>query len=393
MPKLIIYELDPSPTTKYSDSILPTPEEGDLTVFVKFDNNIGSDVTIQVHEAEDGALDEYTRKRKEKTILEACGDLTSDHFASIEGMANIFQVWSVTRGRDVGKAVIAVLDHLDELVDDNEAVKTNVNAIRNIFTEGGTYTGVSVTSDGTVSGITRQTYSVNTDIWRASTEGGIIDLIRMLIPAIKYEGFNPAITRRIFLEPRPSADEAVRDLILCFSAYSHIGNAIGKLVVRRVDVVIGKRLMEAVGSMGVMKSDRTKKGMTLPRLAIAFMPEYLIFRKFLGGQLQSQTESSINTQYKDLSFYGCPGIREMEGYREYHKEFSSYIYDSGQETELDDPTFLKTYKRWNRVSVIGYNSDSGVHDRMRNAITAMGLSHAGSIAFFKESFVLYRAAA
>jgi hypothetical protein len=224
----------------------------------------------------------------------------------------------------------------------------------------------------------------------ADTTAGIISLINIIDPAIKYLGFNPKIIRSVFIG-RSATDEIIaRDLILCFAAYAHIANNITKLNTKRINVDISKRVMEAIQAMGVMKKATQKDHLTLPRIAIAFMPEYLIYRRFMTIGLQNQTESTINVVFKDIIFHGCETISSKAGYQEFHKEFSALIYKPKEETDISDAKFLANYNRWSKVTKSGYRNDIWIHPRMTMALNASFANKTVALNSVIEGIAYYR---
>jgi hypothetical protein len=218
----------------------------------------------------------------------------------------------------------------------------------------------------------------------------LVQLIEIVDPAVKYLGFHPKTTRRVFLQKRADPAENAKDLLLIFTSYAHIGNNIAKLNRRRVDVDISSQVRDAVEDLNIVKVERTKEALTLPRLAIAFMPEYLLYRKFVTTDLQDQTDSTINVSYKDIAFAGCDLIRSMTGYEEFHKEFSSYIHNKGKGVEITDAAFLKSWSKWLKVAINGYRSDKEIHTAMSSAVSASGVTRKAAIDMITDSMVNHR---
>lgn len=227
-------------------------------------------------------------------------------------------------------------------------------------------------------------------VWEPDNEEQIINLIDTITPAIKYEGFIPKVIRDLFVSKDKDPITICKHLVLCFAAYAHIGNNMAKLAVRRHNVDISKKVMTAVEALGVKKSDRTKNGLTLPRIAIAFMPEYLVYRKCLAGELQSQTSSTIDVAYKDLIFYGCSAVNSKAGYTDYHIEFSTYIFSPKEEIKKDDEKFKKSYSSWNKIMTQGYQTDVLIHDRMSKAVSNSFENKRSGIDFIKNGIDAYK---
>jgi hypothetical protein len=337
---------------------------------------------------------DFTTRRRTSTILSQCAELTQAQLPTLTAAAGTINIRQFVRDTDVADCVLDILLKIEEVAGDEEYSEEWIEKLRKVFLEGGVYRGTTVGEDGVISDIRDITYSpapggIN---WNAENEKDMLDLIDHITPAIKYEGFNPKVTRQTFIGGKTSNDAAARDLILCFAAYAHIGNNASKLAERRVDVTISKKLMDAVSAMGISKVNRTRTGLTLPRLAVAFMPEYLTYRLHLVTDLQEQTESTLAVFYQDVVFYGCPAIRNMGGYAEFHKEFSAYIYHKDASGDAKDEKFLKSYAQWNKVANKGYKMDTGIHTRMQTAIATTTSSKAAAYQFILAGVTEYASA-
>jgi hypothetical protein len=390
LPKLFFLYLTDDVTYRFSTGDLPSPANGDVTLIVRNTGSGNIEYGINVT----GSEQPYTRKHNCNTIYQTAATPDQYSLAIVEEAAPRSTFFFFKSGVDPGPVVNSILNGVFALAGDPVAVKTEIDKILNIFTTGGKYQGSIMQSDGSMTGVQEQTYvsgnvigaaTVTDDTFTASTPDNIVALINKVLPAIVYDGFNPAKVRRAFIARNANVDIITRDLLLAFSAYAFIGNNVGKLAIKRVDVDIGKELMDAVGNMGIKKADKTSAGLTLPRLAIAFMPEYLIFRKFMAKNLQSQTESNIAVAYKDIVFYGCQGVRDLTGYGEFHKEFSAYIYSRTEDTDQTDAKFLKTYERWNKIVRKGYLNDNVIHNRMTNAIATTSMTERAVFDYVKNA--------
>lgn len=230
----------------------------------------------------------------------------------------------------------------------------------------------------------------NFDILSAETEEEILKMISLAESATKYDGFDPNNVRKNFISYRKGKiNETVRDLLVCFMAYSVCGNNTSRLTKKRQGMTISKTVMEFLNEIGIRKISSSKTGFTLPRIALAFMPEYLLYRKFIGKDFQDQTSSSLDLKYKDVVFNGCTTIREMAGYKSFHLEFSSFITSPGTEVALDDKTFLAKISRWDKIALAGYRSDVGIHNAMQAAITASALSAKQAFALIHKNIRTY----
>lgn len=223
----------------------------------------------------------------------------------------------------------------------------------------------------------------------ANSVSSIIDLMEIIEPAVKYDGFNPKVIRDTFIDKYENDEDCSRDLLISFTAYSTIGNNISKLNNKRNNPKVAKMVMEYIQSIGISKKAADKNALTLPRIAIAFMPEYLVYRKYIARGLQNQTSSPINVIYKDIVFLGNNQIRAMDGYIDFHKEFSSYIIQPGTDVALDDKVFLAKYNRWNKVVISGYATDTDIHARMGVAISTTGGTPMQALQFIMEGIDYY----
>jgi hypothetical protein len=367
---------------------------------------------IKVH----GDGDDFTRKQTSNTKRQVFDPIDDTCLAVVEATTGDPIIYCYEPNIDVGPIIINLINEVSSKVMDPSAVKTRCNTITALFTNGGPFIGNFPRDDDTMSGETGLTYVPGNPIviaaapvippagaagaigatatavdFAASTEADILRLIETIVPAIVYLGFKPQYIRHVFLKKYTTLPIAVRNLMFCFSAYAYIGNNIAKLQHKRVDVDISKRLMQAVETMGVAKQGQNNDTLTLPRLAIAFMPEYLIYRKVIARDLQDQTESTLAVVYKDIVFYGCKEIRDLAGYADFHKEFSSFIMH-GQKKEIADMTDAKvksTYERWNKVSVNGYKADAQIHTRMATAISATLWSKSQAFNFMSQGMTAY----
>lgn len=389
MKTLYIYIIKADGETPCTTADFPTLTSDDITLFYQPPADEDSPAVVRFHREDVQA--QYTNKRKVSTVLAVTEEVLLGQFEVIEATVPNARIWNTIYNFDEGLAVKTIMERYYATFTDENTVRVNCDQLLRKFNEGGEFFGRIALENGNLAppGAHIYTLPVPPDPWTAEDEGGILALIDQIIPAIKYEGFKPEHSRKLFISKKPSREAIARDLVMVFSAYSHIGNNIGKLNKRRVDLVISEKLMKSVETMGVVKQNKTKDGLTLPRLAIAFMPEYLVFRKYLGGELQNQTESKVAVEFKDIVFYGCPEIRSRTEYESFHMEFSSYIFKKEEDTDVDDKVFVKKYKQWNKVSTQGYKSDSAIHGRMADAINATGWNKKKAFQFILDGINAY----
>lgn len=376
--KSVIVILSKDAGKQISSTSFPELNDQDITLFIQPPATAGGRNVFKINVT--GVDSIYTRKRTSNTIFSCGTDIEKPHLGIFNAGMDNLQVICFESGFNIGPPILEGLKKIIAVADDDQVDTSGIAPYITTFTEGGKFYGSLAQADGTQPGFTEQDYDpatteTATDTttavdWNTTTEAGILALIATILPAIVYDGYKPSRIRSKFIKKHDDKNVVAKDLIMCFSAYAHIGNNITKLQKRRVDVNTGAKLQAAVETMGVKKADRSRYGLTLPRIAIAFMPEYLMFRRFWAKDLQSQTASSINVAYKDVAFAGCAAIRAMAGYPEYHEEFATYIF-SGKPNDIADPKdekFIKNHKQWTKVATTGYSSDAEVHARMTTAL-------------------------
>lgn len=352
----------------YPDTWKPNLATGDIVLYHYKTSNTRTDYGYMFHDAEASAS--LLRCKAMPQVKDLFGDLDKEQLKSVEEAALKPVFYDYHVGHNHKYFLLSISKCYNDLIDDDDEFPNLMNLQLAIEADE-QMQGRYVNRDGSISDLSviplngpppASAAPAPTVTVVNSTTSAIY--VRDLIPKIQYEGFVPKVIRETFRERDGSPDVLAKDLVSCFSAYAFIGNNISKLAVKRHDVEASKVLMNMVTTMGVKRVAKTKKCMTLPRLAIAFMPEYLIFRKHFGTQLQRQTESALDVIYQDVAFAGCPEILGMPGYPEFNLEFSSFIYKPKQETALDDKDFIKAHKKWNLIITKGYSRDTGVHARM-----------------------------
>jgi len=202
------------------------------------------------------------------------------------------------------------------------------------------------------------------------TETELLDMIELIGTATEYEGLSVEKIRLHMVEKYPDRLEFAKMLSIAFVAYARVGNNMGKLTIKRKDLTVTMDLITKLSQMGIVVKAQKSDSVTLPRLAIAFMPEYLAFRKSQTITLEVQTLSTINVAYQDLCFAGCDMVRKINGYDDYYSEFSGMIANEGKGIEDDEKAkkkFKEEQKKWMSVSVKGYLSDPKVASRMIEA--------------------------
>lgn len=449
--RVIFFDFDSSVT--YAQGKLPELAMGDVSIFPIIPESADDQIKFKHHEYT--GSNSYANKRKSKTILDLTADYSPDLKSSTLRNVDRCEIWVLST--DIMRVhVVNSLSTLSRTLDGSKRETETIMKLSKVFEEGGDYKGITIGTEGLLSGsydqhatslgekelsetITEMYESFKnlssgdesgekkkeqvedekeeddeeeeegnkkkkkkrkkndkdgvkepdpkkakpgpTLDWEANSKEGIMELITLLDPLIKYEGFSSKVCRETFIDLGETLTNGMKDmedvtknLLLCFEALSHIGNNITKLNTRRVDLLQSKKLLNYIENLGISKADRTSKGLTLPRIGIAFMPEYLLFRKFITSKLQSQTDSPIDVIYKDTTFYGFDAIRALPGYEDYHKQMSCIYHHKDMCGDVTDKGFLKSYVNWCNVSKQGFKSDTGIDMLMTKAYTATGLS-------------------
>jgi len=206
------------------------------------------------------------------------------------------------------------------------------------------------------------------------TYAELTELVKIVEESLKYDGFDSKVIREEFRKGVKTPVEKSRKLYVCLATYANIGNNISNLSVNRVDLGVCEKVMKMVEVFGVKKTRVDKHTLTLPRIALSFLPEYLIYRKFIHEDPENKTESTLNPIYQDVQFIGCPTIKAMPGYDEYHIDFSALIYHKDKGVDKTDKGFLKNYKKWANVAISGYSKDGRTRERMASALSSEKLS-------------------
>jgi hypothetical protein len=218
-----------------------------------------------------------------------------------------------------------------------------------------------------------------------------LKIVQMLVDVslgTRYDGFNASRIRSQFARDCGVNDDKTfaRNLCLAFTAYARIGNNVSKLGSKRENSKISKEVMNIVNKMKIKKKANDRSDTTLPRIAIAFMPEYLVYRKSIAKELQAQTSSTISVEYQDIVFVGFPGISGIDGYDKFHLEFSSFIHNPKDPPKIDDEKFLREVSKWKSISVKGYGSDKEMSPRMQHAHNTEFINEESALTWISSAF-------
>lgn len=351
----------------------------------------------------------FHNRRKKSTIIQAMTEVTEADFDNLMSFTESVKLHVISNDHSVGTAAPLCIKALkDRFGEDKNWDK--LQSFEKAVTDGGTIIACSPNPDGSMSAYEDRQLTTDDDSSQSSenedvqdniadvdlssfdmgTEDPeeIIKLIEFLDKCVVYEGFKPSLIRNNLYEnfkDDSQKHEFAKTLTILFVAYCAIGNNKTKLTKKRHNADWAKEVLGVVDKLKISKKARNKQILTLPRIAIAFMPELLIYRKFISQELQEQTSSTISKIYQDLAFKGCPQISAITGYAEFHKEMSSYIYKPSEDTDLNDEKFLKNYNRWNKIATKGYASDKKMHKRMEKALSFVSMSPREAYEFIASS--------
>lgn len=378
----IAYDITKSPSVS---DITPIIEENDVIILAAYNGDADTTLSVKCYLCPTNVVP-YSTRRSLNQVMANGDNLTNEMFRLVEGSSGNLKFYNLTD--------IATNDILGQIL----------VIIKSAATEGSETKNIDELINALAGGDEVIRYNIDGTEWNpppaavpdfdvlieSNARDDIISLVRIIDPALKYLGFNPRYMRSVFCGRSNNIDVLTRDLILIFAGYCHVANNITKLSKKRVNIDVSRKVMSSITAIGIVKKATNKDHMTLPRIAIAFMPEYLIYRKFLVNNLQNQTEADIAVEYKDIIFHGCTEISGKTNYLQFHKEFSALIYKPDTETDLEDKTFLKNYNRWSKVTKSGYKSDTQIHQHMSNAINATGLTREAAYDLINANLTFYK---
>ena len=326
-------------------------------------------------------------KRKVGTIMNGCQELVTDRYNDVAKFDGEIRFTFVDNECDKHWTCNAILNLLKDIKKDEDDW-SKFAPIETIVRSRGTIIASLPLATGGMSAFVDFPLDVRDVSMEEIEPGRIVDLIKLLDKNIAYEGFNPSITRNEFYKKfsAQGKDIFTRELSVILLSYCHIGNNSSKLSKKRVDLSWAKKVLDRIDTLNIVKKGETKTSLTLPRIAISFMPELLAIRAHLAVNLQKQTTSGIDLMYQDLSFSGCTLINKISGYEAFNKEMSAMIFDMKKETDVTDVAFLKNYKRWNKISEKGYQNDAVMNTRMSEVFTSSGWTPKDAYDFISRAF-------
>lgn len=197
------------------------------------------------------------------------------------------------------------------------------------------------------------------------------DAVRKFLDEISYNGFNLTEIRDAIIKEHDNV-QIVRNVMLCFAAYSKVGNNMNKLSLNVKSQASGNNAMVALRSLGIKKKAEQSNDLTLPRVAIAFLPAYLAFRRLYADKFQDQTSSKVSVVFKDIVFAGVEVIWNMQGYQDFYEQFNDLINsDQAEKSTKRARTSSKQNRNdidWREIAKTGYESDYISKRLMRNVL-------------------------
>jgi len=201
-----------------------------------------------------------------------------------------------------------------------------------------------------------------------------------ILEDLEYLGLNLQKIRDSFKDE--GGNHNVKPIIMILLSFMKVGNNADRLTKKVKKVGTGKEIKKILKKYNVQKRPKDSDTITMPRVALAFLPAYLVLRRIYRDHLQKQTSSKIDVVYMDLSFAGVPAIHSMRGYLTYYNEFSKAIKsneegDSDSDEEQERPRkkarrgielLSDDEKKWFDVACNGYASDTLIHQMMLDAI-------------------------
>jgi len=200
------------------------------------------------------------------------------------------------------------------------------------------------------------------------------DDILKVVDGLTYNGLDLNKIRKKVLIKSDSSVSLHDDVISMLLTYMMIGNNVRKLGEKITDKSVGEAVKVKLRAYEVKQRPVDSESVTLPRIAIAFMPAYYLLRYLSETKLQRQTSSKIEIRFMDIVFCGVPEIFDKEGYKTYYSEFSKLIEkrDSRSEDEDDEPLNsdgLTEYQAsWVEIALNGYKADIKVKTIMEKVL-------------------------
>jgi hypothetical protein len=161
-----------------------------------------------------------------------------------------------------------------------------------------------------------------------------------IFDALTYNGFSiDDVRKNVIVESDGSfrTIEEVRNfIIVSLISLAKAGNNLSKLTSKVKDKQVGLEVKKKIKEFGIKVKAKDPGTITLPRMAIAFLPTYILIRKKFKEHLQRQTASTLNIVYCDISLCGVEEIWNKTGYQDFYHSFSKLIGKKKKKDDDDD---------------------------------------------------------
>jgi hypothetical protein len=190
-----------------------------------------------------------------------------------------------------------------------------------------------------------------------------------LIKSLSYNGLDLKKIRSKM--DRDDKEKAISDVMTCLISYMKVGNNPNKMNSTVVDKNVGNMALNVITNLGIMKRATDSETLTLPRIALAFLPSYLLLRKFSEDTLDFQIDVDLDVIYMDIAFCGVNSIWADDDYKEFYGRFNELIAPKERANKRkrgDDGDAQRRETDWQEVASNGYRNDSMIHGIMNGAL-------------------------
>lgn len=194
-------------------------------------------------------------------------------------------------------------------------------------------------------------------------ESSLLRVLDDVLNATKYNGLDLSGIRKNLIKISSNIRERNARILTYLVIYARCGTNSSKLRDKIGNLDEGARYIRLLsGDQVKMKAEKSDT-LTLPRIAIALLPVYLMIRKLKKDAFIKQVNVELDIAYHDIIFCGVERIREMSGYAQFYSQFSKLISNDKEYDEVKQ-------EEWIMVASNGYINDNVVHSLMETAISS-----------------------
>lgn len=194
-------------------------------------------------------------------------------------------------------------------------------------------------------------------------ESSLLRVLDDVLNATKYNGLDLSGIRKNLIKISSNIRERNARILIYLVIYARCGTNSSKLRDKIGNLDEGARYIRLLsGDQVKMKAEKSDT-LTLPRIAIALLPVYLMIRKLKKDAFIKQVNVELDIAYHDIIFCGVERIREMSGYAQFYSQFSKLISNDKEYDEVKQ-------EEWIMVASNGYINDNVVHSLMETAISS-----------------------